>query len=171
MVKYNDRGNLAHELEMPYEETVQEHSEKENEAVREEEKKKAKVRPQPAMSVKAKVAWGILLIIAITLMGSLIYGKVEISRLYNEKSGLEKQLTQLQNENVSMQSEIAERMNMTKVEEYARNDLGLQKLDKSQIEYIEVDTPSVAEVKKDKEEDIFVRIRHKIEQLTEYIGL
>ncbi|WP_295151759.1 septum formation initiator family protein [uncultured Ruminococcus sp.] len=171
MVKYNDRGNLAHKLDMPYDEPVQEHADKEDEEVRSRTGRKTKVRTQPAMSIKSRVAWGILLSIAISLMGSLIYGKVEISRLYNEKSGLEKQLTRLQNENVSMQSEIAERMNMTKVEEYARNDLGLQKLDKSQIEYIEVDSPSVAEVKSDSEEGVFVRIKHWLNSFGEYIGL
>ena len=170
MVKYNDNGNLAHELEMPYEEPVQEHEEKEDEGAR-EEAKKAKARPEPSMGAAAKVAWGILLVIALTLMGSLIYGKVEISRLYSERAGLEKQLGTLQNENISMQSEIAERMNMTKVEEYARDDLGLQKLDKSQIEYIEVQTPSVAEVKEEGEEDVFVRIKHWFNSVTEYIGL
>ena len=171
MVKYNDRGNLAHELEMPYEEPVQEHEEKENEAVREEERRKNKVKAAPAMSLPAKLAWAVLLSIAVTLMGSLIYGKVEISRLYNERAGLEKELALIQNENVSMQSEIAERMNMTKVEEYARDNLGLQKLDKSQIEYIEVETPSVAEVKNDKDEDAFVRIKQWFNSLAEYIGL
>ena len=77
----------------------------------------------------------------------------------------------MQNENISMQSEIAERMNMTKVEQYARDDLGLQKLDKSQIEYIEVETPSVAEVKNDSEEDVFVSIKQWLNSLAEYIGL
>ena len=169
MAEYNV-SNLAHELELPDENGRQEREQQEDKAVREEERR-AKARPEPAMSIKSKVAWGLLMLIAMTLMGSLIYGRVEISRLYNERAGLERELGQLQNENVGMQSEIAERMNMKKVEEYARNDLGLQKLDKSQIEYIEVETPSVAEVKQDNEEDIFVRIKHWFNHVTEYIGL
>lgn len=168
MAEYNV-SNLAHELELPYDDGRQER-EQEDRDVREEERR-AKSRPAPAMSIRSKIAWGILMVIAMTLMGSLIYGRVEISRLYNERAGLEKELSQLQNENVGMQSEIAERMNMTKVEEYARNDLGLQKLDKSQIEYIEVETPSVAEVRQESGEDVFVRIRHWFNRMTEYIGL
>lgn len=171
MVKYNDNGNLAHELEMPYEETAQERNEKENETVRAEEEKKAKKKSAPAMSIPAKVAWGVLLIVAVTLMGSLIYGRVEISRLYNERAKLDTELTRLQNENLSMQSEIAERMNMTKVEQYAQSELGLQKLDRSQIEYIEVETPSVAEVKADGGEDAFARVKRWFNLLAEYLGL
>ena len=167
MTKYNDNGNLAHELEMPYEETRQEHEQAENESAAERNRKNA-ANP---MSLRAKAAWGILLTVTIVMLGSLIYGKVEVSRLYSERAGLERELSVLQNENVSMQSEIAERMNMTKVEEYARNDLGLQKLDKSQIEYIEIETPSVSEVKDDREEDVFVRIKQWFNNAAEYLGL
>ncbi|MCR5541566.1 MAG: cell division protein FtsL [Ruminococcus sp.] len=166
MTKYNDHGNLAHELELPYEDNP-EHG---RTAVHEEKKRPKAIPAAPAMSIGAKVAWAILLIIAVSLMGSLIYGKVEISRLYSERAGLEKQLDQLQNENVSMQSEIAERMNMTKVEEYARNELGLQKLDKSQIEYIEIETPSVAEVKGGEKEDVLSRFKRWIDHASEYLG-
>lgn len=169
MAEYNV-SNLAHELELPYEDSRREREQREDKAILEEERR-AKARPEPAMSLRAKAAWCLLILIAVALLGSLIYGKVEISRLYNERAGLERELSQLQNENVGMQSEIAERMNMTKVEEYARNDLGLRKLDKSQIEYIEVETPSVAEVKQDDDEDIFARIKHWWGSVTEYIGL
>ena len=59
---------------------------------------------------------------------------------------------------------------MTKVEEYARNELGLQKLDKSQIEYIEIETPSVAEVKGGDKEDAFARFKRWIDRASEYLG-
>lgn len=163
MTKYNDHSNLAHEFELPYEDYA------DRSAAANEEKKKSGAPAAHAMSVGAKLAWAVLLIVAVSLMGSLIYGKVEISRLYSERAGLEKQLDQLQNENISMQSEIAERMNMTKVEEYARNELGLQKLDKSQIEYIEIETPSVAEVKTNDKEDVLTRVKRWFDSASEYV--
>ncbi len=164
MTKYNDHSNLAHELELPYDNNA------DRDAAAEREGRKNGARAVPAMSFGSKLAWAVLIIVAISMMGSLIYGKVEISRLYSERAGLEKQLDQLQNENISMQSEIAERMNMTKVEEYARNDLGLHKLDKSQIEYIEVETPSVAEVKTNDKEDVFMRFKHWLDRASEYVS-
>ena len=66
----------------------------------------------------------------------MIYGRVEISSLCSEQTRQEEQLAQLQGENVSLQSELAQKTNMSKVEEYAENELGLKKLDKSQIEYV-----------------------------------
>ena len=163
--KYYGHDNLAHEFEMPYEDEGRAY-----ENTREYSRRNS-VRTEPAMSLKEKAMWGILTIIALTLLASLIYGRVEISRLYSERAGLEKQLAVIQNANISMQSEIAERMNMTKVEEYAKDNLGLQKLDKSQIEYIEVETPSTVEVKQEKEEGIFVRIKQLFNSASEYLGL
>lgn len=116
-------------------------------------------------------AWVLLIAAALILIGMYIHGRVEISQLYNERGRLEEKLATMENENVSMKSEIAERMNVTKVEEYAKNSLGLQKLAKSQIEYIEVDTPSVAEVKQDVDEDIFVRMKHWVDAAKEYLGI
>ena len=124
-----------------------------------------------APSKTSIVAWSLLMIVALALLASLIFGKVEISRLYNTRAELESELIQMRNENVSLQSELAERMNMIKVEEYAKNSLGLQKLDKSQIEYVEVETPSAAEVKLEDNEDIFAKIKHWFKSAKEYIGL
>ena len=124
-----------------------------------------------APSKTSIAAWSLLMIVALALLASLIFGKVEISRLYNTRAELESELVQMRNENVSLQSELAERMNMIKVEEYAKNSLGLQKLDKSQIEYVEVETPSTAEVKLEDNEDIFAKIKHWFNSAMEYIGL
>ncbi|MDO4944702.1 MAG: septum formation inhibitor [Ruminococcus sp.] len=111
------------------------------------------------------------IIIVLALMAGMIFGKVEISSLYAQRAELEAQLTQLQSENVSLQSELAEKTNMTKVEEYAENNLGLQKLDKTQIEYVEVEKQSVAEIKNDDDSSIFVKIKRWFTSAMEYIGL
>ncbi len=123
------------------------------------------------VSKRSAAGWSLLITVALALLASLIFGKVEISSLYTQRAELESELTQLENENVSLQSELAERMNMTKVEEYAKNNLGLQKLDKSQIEYVEVDTPSVVEVKQEDSDDVFVKIKHWVDSAKEYLGL
>ena len=60
---------------------------------------------------------------------------------------------------------------MTKVEEYAEKELGLVKLDKSQIEYVEVDSDAVASVIETKDRSIFVKIKNWFASVLEYIGL
>jgi hypothetical protein len=60
---------------------------------------------------------------------------------------------------------------MTTVEEYAENELGLHKLDKSQIEYITIDSEDKASVVKNEDEDFFVSLKNWFTSIMEYIGL
>lgn len=136
-----------------------------------ERKIKHKANPLAAVSRRSVAGWSFLAVVVLALMAAMIFGKVEISSLYTQRAELETQLSQLQNENVSLQSELAQKTNMTKVEEYAENSLGLQKLDKSQIEYVEVENESVAEIKKDDSSNIFVKIKNWFVSAMEYIGL
>lgn len=112
---------------------------------------------------------GIILLLA--LLSAMIFGKVEISSLYAQRTELQTQLEEVQNENVSLESELAQKTNMTKVEEYAENELGLQKLDKSQIEYVEVDADNVAKIVQSDDSNIFVKIKRWFNSALEYIGL
>ena len=110
-------------------------------------------------------------IIVLALLSAMIYGKVEISSLYTQRTELETQLAQLQSENVSLESELAQKTSMTKVEEYAKNELGLQKLDKSQIEYVEVESDNTAQIVQSDDSNIFVKIKRWFSSALEYIGL
>lgn len=109
-------------------------------------------------------------ITAMALFCSMIYGRVELSSLYAKQSELETQLLQLNNENVSLESELAQKTGLTKVEEYAEDKLGLKKLDKSQIEYVEVQGETVAEVVAPEETNVFVKIKRWFFNVLEYIG-
>lgn len=109
-------------------------------------------------------------VVAMAMMFSIIYGKVELSSLYEKQAQMETELAQLTNENVSLESELATKTGLSKVEEYAEDNLGLQKLDKSQIEYVEVKKDTVAEVVESDDENIFVKIKNWFSNAMEYIG-
>ncbi|MGN0595329.1 MAG: FtsL-like putative cell division protein [Hominimerdicola sp.] len=110
------------------------------------------------------------LALVMSLLCAMIFGKVEISSLCAEQTTLNQQLEQLQSENVSLQSELAQKTSMTKVEEYAEGQLGLQKLDKSQIEYVEVENKPSATVIEADEQNVFVKIKNWFSSVLEYIG-
>ena len=97
--------------------------------------KKNPALKQKTVSVVAVI--GICLLVAVVL-GTMIYGRVEISSLCSE--------------------------------EYAENELGLKKLDKSQIEYVTVESDSVAKVVKAEDDNVFVKIKHWFSSVLEYIG-
>ena len=112
--------------------------------------KKNPALKQKTVSVVAVI--GICLLVAVVL-GTMIYGRVEISSLCSEQT-----------------RQLAQKTNMSKVEEYAENELGLKKLDKSQIEYVTVESDSVAKVVKAEDDNVFVKIKHWFSSVLEYIG-
>ena len=112
-----------------------------------------------------------LSVVALALFSALMFGRVEISQLIAEQTTQLEELEKLQSENISLQSELAQKTNMTTVEEYAENELGLHKLDKSQIEYITIDTEDKASVVKNEDENFFVSLKNWFGSMMEYIGL
>lgn len=119
----------------------------------------------------AIVRISVLAVMVLALFSAMIYGRVELSKLYSENTTLRSELSVLQSENVSLESELAQQTGLTKVEEYAETRLGLQKLDKSQIEYVEIEEQTAAEPVANDDGNIFVRITNKWNDLLEYLGL
>lgn len=158
----DNNNNLAYELDYSKCDDIEQ-----TEAPPEEEKPRTVSRSRRTISIVKSFA---IAAAAFLIFGSMIYGRVQLTSLYAEQSELENELTRLQNENVSLESELAKKTGLTKVEDYAENKLGLHKLDKSQIEYVEVPKPKVAEATAPKDENIFVTIKRKFNELLEYIG-
>ncbi len=108
--------------------------------------------------------------IAFMLLCSILYGKVESNRLFREQSELQTQLTELKNENLRMQTEYDSKTSIQRVEDYAENILGLEKLDKAQIEYVEVPNDTVIKSASTSDNNIFVKIKNWVMDALEYIG-
>lgn len=98
----------------------------------------------------------------------VISGKVETSKIYRQISSAERNLESVQSENVRLQSELESKMTLKNVEEYAVKVLGLQKLNNTQIEYVETQTDDVVEIPEE-DKNVFVRIKDKFDKLVEYI--
>ncbi len=134
-----------------------------------------KLRSKRNANKRRKYAANVRIILAATivlvLFSAMTYGRVELSKLYSEKAELEEQLTLLSNENISLESELAQKTGLTKVEEYAENQMGLQKLDKSQIEYVEVEGQTSAKKVDDPDTNVFVRIQEWFNGVLEYLGI
>lgn len=110
-------------------------------------------------------------VIVLMLFSFMTYGNVELSKLYSENSELESTLEYLVSENTALESEMAQKTGLAAVEEYAENQLGLQKLDKSQIEYVQIDETTTAETVSADDENIFVKIKNWFVDALEYLGL
>ncbi len=129
-------------------------------------KRNLKLQPKAASAMK----FTILGFIGLALLCSMVFGQVELSEVYSEQSSLAAELSKLKDENLSLESELESKTGLTQVEEYAEKKLGLQKLDKSQIEYVEVENDSVAEVVETEDDNIFVSVKKWFRGVLEYFG-
>lgn len=111
-----------------------------------------------------------IFVLAGVLLAAIMYGRVELSSLYSRQAQLQAELEQYENENKSLESELAQKTGLTKVEAYAEDELGLQKLNKSQIEYIRVEKKAVSEPVKQEDDNVFMRIKKWFGDLWEYLG-
>ncbi len=102
------------------------------------------------------------------LLCCFIYAKVEVNEVYNDIALEKKNIELLKSENVRLQSEVEAKMSMKNIEDYAENVLGLEKLEKSQTVYMEVQSDSVIEVVEE-ETNLFVIIRDELDSMLEYI--
>ena len=108
--------------------------------------------------------------VVLAVMFALLYGKVETNRLFGEISTLESTLSEIESDNASLAAEYESKTSLKSVEEYAQNVLGLEKLDKSQIEYVEVEGDTVIEVVETESSNIFVILKNWFTDLFEYLG-
>ena len=87
---------------------------------------------------------------------------------YGKITAKQQELTDLQSENVRMQSEIAGRTSKKKIQEYAEEKLGMRIIDASQIEYVQIQTSDVVEIP-EAEQNVFVKVKNWFDDLVEYL--
>lgn len=101
--------------------------------VENKEPKKAKVKVKKA---KTNVFLGVsIFIVALTIV--LRYAM--INNMNMENISLKKELSNINNTNAQLQLAAEKQINLSEIEEYAKNNLGFQKPQNYQIEYINVD--------------------------------
>ncbi|MCH5348327.1 MAG: hypothetical protein J1E40_03315 [Oscillospiraceae bacterium] len=133
-----------------------------------EKVRKIRVRRQRAEHVGSVPKMIVTITAAGLLLGAVIYGKVENASIYAEIAAQNKYVDMLYSENVRMQSEIEEKTSLRSLESYAEDILGMQKLDKSQIEYVSISNGSIVDIPEN-EENIFVKLKNSFSDFLEYI--
>lgn len=131
----NRMGTAAPEIKKP----------KKPEIVREKPrtKKELKAEAQAARLYAVKIlAVSVTLLV---LLGSLIYGRVQIMEITAETEDLQNQLREAQSENVRLESEVKSMYSIGNISAYAEENLGMIKKDCYQVNYFSVDSPEQAE--------------------------
>ena len=102
------------------------------------------------------------------LIGTVIYGRVQINEVYTRISALQTEYNDLTAKNISMRSEMEGKMTVKNIQEYAENVLGLRPLNQSQITYIQLQTEDEVVIT-EPEENFFVRINDKLVGIWEFL--
>ncbi len=110
----------------------------------------------------------IYVFLGFALLGAVILSNVQQLQLDNEITNLNQEYMNLQSENVRMQSELAGKTSNKNIQEYAENVLGMQTIDGSQIEYVEIQKNDVVEIPAE-EQNVFVKLKTWFDNLVEYL--
>ena len=91
----------------------------------------------------------------------------DMARMVSAKS---EELSNAQDSNALLQSKLDSKVNISYIEQYATQELGMQKVSASQKKYVSVNTESLVEVQDDGSGGLFGSIRRWFGDLMEYIG-
>ncbi|HIY37550.1 MAG TPA: septum formation initiator family protein [Candidatus Agathobaculum merdigallinarum] len=111
--------------------------------VQQERERNLRVAPAPRRRRKAGIRPSLLACIAILAVTSayILFCQMQLTQITAQVSEQSDKLDELAAENVSLTTKKVNSMNLDEVEEYAANELGMVKIDNSQIEYVELTNP------------------------------
>lgn len=139
-----------------------------------EKKKQKNSRKKPAINMsstetKSGSVFSIILVsaLAVVMLGTVIYSFDRRNTMYNKVSTLNSELNLAEAENVRLQSELDSKMSAKNVEDYAENVLGMQKIDSSQIQYIEIQTDDVVNIP-EQDESLLAKLKRLFDTCVEY---
>lgn len=154
-----NRGNAAYDL-----------SKYENAAPKLTDGEKSRIVVRKAKQKPAASAPKILItaVMAVLVLSLVVYPKVQQATVMSDINKLNDRVMILESENVRMQTAIESKSALKAVEDYAVDVLGMQKLDKSQIEYLSIENGNVIDIPEENE-NIFVKLKLSFEDFLEYL--
>ena len=107
-------------------------------------------------------------VLALILFSVVINSYVQLNEVYSDISTANSDLNILRSENVRMQTELEGKASISNIKDYAEQHLGPQPLNKSQIQYLQIQTQDSVVIEEE-EQNIFVKIKHKFEDIVAYL--
>jgi cell division protein FtsL len=98
----------------------------------------------------------------------VILSRVQQLQISNEITTLTREYSDLQAENVRMQSELAGKASNKNIQEFAEEQLGMYPLNTSQVEYVQIQTNDVVSIP-EAEQNVFVRLKGWFDSILDYL--
>jgi len=116
-----------------------------SESVRELRTKEAgavtKRKPRAKHKVHLSFLTGLCCVGAAAIAALMLMSYLNLTIINDEIAQLQNEYLELQNKNVLLQTEYESRYDLNEIEDYAVNTLGMIKLERSQVEYVEIANP------------------------------
>lgn len=164
--------NLAYDLSLFDTDERQEQRERERRRA-EEEKKRREIKLAPHSVSKTGSA--IKVVACLTAIFALLYAfnyyntkKDDMARMVATQKQL---LADAQSDNELLQNKLDNKVNISYIEQYATDKLGMQKVTSAQKKYISVNTESLIETEADNNGGFLGSVRRWFNGVLEYIGL
>jgi cell division protein FtsB len=157
MATLSNKDNLAYDFE---------HFEK----VETEEHRAAKIRVHAKSAAKVGSPVRLLIMGAVVLSCLLLIVKSysDLAALSDSIAKVQAEVDTLSSEQVRMEARIEGRSAIRYVEEYAEDVLGMRKIDKSQVEYIDV-TGGNQVILPETEKGVFTELKQSLDEFLEYL--
>ena len=113
--------------------------------------------------------------LVIGVLGLIVYHHIELHEVTGEINRLNTEIRKLENENVHLASRLENTVSLHVIAEIAQNELGLQRLDKYQIEYVSLYKENTIELMHEAPRETFAaRLNYSVHDMfrnaKEYIG-
>lgn len=163
---YNGNSNLAYDLSLF--ETDEEYERKKEQ--KREEKSHIRMTEKKAVARNGSVfATVVSAVLCCAVAFSILYSKVELAEYTAMISEVKTQLETEQRENDRLNAELDSMVTLDNVESIAATELGLQKTQNSQINFVTLNTEKMTEVAQTGS-NIFVSIKDWFYDVLEYLG-
>lgn len=163
---YNGNSNLAYDLSLF--ETDEEYERKKEQ--KREEKSHIKMTEKKAVARNGSAfATVVCAVLCIAVAFAILYSKVELAEYTAMISEVKTQLETEQRENDRLNAELDSMVTLDNVESIAATELGLQKTQNSQINFVTLNTEKMTEVAQT-DSNIFVSIKDWFYDVLEYLG-
>ncbi len=128
-------------------------------------------KAKPAAKAASPTKVLLFLMVIIGLAFSVMYSRAQLTETTTKVNAATQELEELKSETVRLKTELEARISLENVEEYATMELGLEKLEPSQIEYISLEETVPTQAAAAEDDSMWQKIKNFFVDMMEYIGL
>lgn len=135
-----------------------------------EKKPELKIAASSVAKAGKPVVVAVIAAVFLAVFVMFLYSKATLSEVNLRISNETQALQSAQNINTALNNQLSGSVSLDNVEQYAVNELGMQKISSAQEKYVEMNTGTMTETAKNDDDNVFVGIQNWFNGILEYLG-